>query len=84
MCSTKVFLFDKSISTAQPRREDGTRIVPYQDRSHDMTMERHVVTFFCAHLKSQERAFPALTPETGRNRISSMNVLVFAFTRSIN
>ncbi len=21
-------------------------MVPYQDRSHDMTMERHVVTFF--------------------------------------
>ena len=35
-----------------PRREGGTWIVPYQDRSHGMTMERHAVAFFMRAKKS--------------------------------
>ena len=32
----------------QRYREDGTRIVPYRDRSHSVAMERHAVAFLCA------------------------------------
>jgi hypothetical protein len=47
------FSFDFSTEFKTPidkvtalNREDGTRIVSFQDRSHVMTMERHDVTFF--------------------------------------
>lgn len=45
--------------------------VPFQDRGHDMTTERRIMTFFYARILGQ-RSCPA---ETSRNRWESLTSL---------
>ena len=51
--------------TERPGGRDDSRIIPFQDRGHGMTTERHAVTFFCARAPARRRRPGDLSPGAG-------------------
>jgi hypothetical protein len=50
--------------TEKPGGRDDSRIIPFQDRGHGMTTDRHAMTFFCARAERDVAGWSPDRPTT--------------------